>query len=54
MFGNRSEKGKDKKKSFWLAKAKKWKDKNILFTLIPLLIGKVSKRQYGNFEINKK
>ena len=50
--GRRREK---KKKMFvWFAKAEKWKEENVLFTLIPSLIGKVSKRQNGNFERKKK
>ena len=54
MFGSREEKGKEKKMSVWFAKAEKWKEENVLFTLIPSLIGKVNRRQNGNFQRNKK
>ena len=46
-----------KKKMFvWFAKAEKWKEENVLFTLIPSLMGEVSKRQNRqnrHFERNK-
>ena len=65
MFESREGKGKEKKKKrkrkmfVWFAftKAEKWKEENVLFTLIPSLIGEVSKRpnrQNCNFERNKK
>ena len=58
--GRGREKKKRKRKMFvWFAfaKAEKWKEENVLFTLIPSLIGEVSKRpnrQNCNFERNKK
>ena len=61
MFGSREGKGREKKEPFawfaWFAKTEKWKEENVLFTLIPSLIGKVIKRQNrqnSNFERNKK
>ena len=64
MFERREGKGKEKKKKrkrkmfVWFAftKAKKWKEENVLFTLIPSLIGEVSKRPNRhncNFKRNK-
>ena len=58
MFESREGKEKEKWKMFvCFAKAEKWKEENILITLIPSLIGEVSKRpsrQNCNFERNKK
>ena len=58
MFESREWKEKEKGKMFvWFAKAEKWKEENVLITLIPSLIGEVSKRpsrQNCNFERSKK
>ena len=59
MFGagRRREKEKKNRRRKCLFGLQKWKEENVLFTLIPSLIGEVSKRpnrQNCNFERNKK
>ena len=62
MFESKEGKGKEKKKKknvclVCICKSREMKRRNVLFTLIPSLIGEVSKRpnrQNCNFERNKK